>query len=141
MPGLIGIYFGSVTGGGRDGTRASEGTEATPIATKALNTTLNEETGPVLLAIRTNLGYIAQGGVTITPVGNGYDAWQLAPAIISDGIASPGTFGEWGAGLSISADVDDINTLFYYNARAVSSELPLNDTSVDLDIAATISQK
>lgn len=129
---LIGIYFGTVTAGGTDGTRASEGTGATPITIGPLDTATNEESSAVKLAIRCDSGYAATGA-TITPTGTTATKWALAP----DDAGSAGTFGAYGAALSVGA-VSDANTLVWAKAKAASAESPSNDASVDLVIAATI---
>ena len=130
---LIGIYFGTVTAGGTDGTRASEGTGATPITIGPLDTATNEESSAVKLAIRCDSGYAAAAGATITPTGTTATKWALAP----DDAGSAGTFGAYGAALSVGA-VSDANTLVWAKAKAASAESPSNDVSVDLVIAATI---
>ena len=130
---LIGIYFGTVTAAGTDGTRASEGTGATPITIGPLDTATNEESDPVKLAIRCDSGY-SDTGATITPTGTTATKLALAP----DNSGSPGTFGAYGAALELGV-VSDANTLFWAKAKTVSTETPTNDTSVDLVIAATIS--
>lgn len=129
---LIGIYFGTVTAAGTDGTRASEGTGATPITIGPLDTATNEESDPVKLAIRCDSGYAATG-TTVTPTGTSASKWALAP----DDEGSAGTFGAYGAALSVGA-VGDANTIIWAKAKAASAETPSNDTSVDLVIAATI---
>ena len=132
---LIGIYFGSPTSGGTDGTRASEGTGATPITIGPLDTASNAVSSAVKLAIRCDSGYAATGA-TVTPTGTSAAKWALAP----DSGGSAGTFGAYGAALTIGA-VSDANTLIWAKAKATSDESPTNDTSVDLVIAATIAPK
>ena len=129
---LIGIYFGTVTAGGTDGTRASEGTGSTPITIGPLDTATNEESSAVKLAIRCDSGYAATGA-TITPTGTTATKWALAP----DNAGSAGTFGAYGAYLDVGA-VSDANTLIWAKAKTVDTEVPMNDTTVDLVIAATI---
>ena len=135
MSALIGIYYGSVTANGMDGTRASEGTEATPIIVGPLDTATNEESSATKLAIRCDSGYVTGNDSTITPTGTTANMWALAP----DSAGSAGTFGNWGAALTFSSAIPDSNTLFWAKAKAASTETPTNDTSVDLVIAATIS--
>ena len=131
---LIGICFGTVTAGGTDGTRASEGTGATPITIGPLDTATNEESSAVKLAIRCDSGYAAAAGATITPTGTTATKWALAP----DNSGSAGTFGAYGAALEFASAIPDSNVLFWAKAKTVSTETPTNDTSVDLVIAATI---
>ena len=132
MSALIGLYFGTLTSGGTDGTRASEGTGATPITIGPLDTATNAESAAVKLAIRCDNTYAATG-VTVTPTGTTATKWALAP----DNAGSAGTFGAYGAALSVGA-VADSNTLIWAKAKATSDENPTNDTSVDLVISATI---
>ena len=61
MSALIGLYFGTVTAGGVDGTRASESTGATPVTIGPLSVTANEESAPAKLAIRCDSGFGATG--------------------------------------------------------------------------------
>ena len=135
MSALIGIYFGSPTAGGTDGTRASEGSGATPITIGPLDAAANEESEPLKLAIRCDSGYVAASGATITPTGTGATKWALAP----DNSGVPGTFEAYGNALAFGAQIPDSNVVFWAKAKAVSTENPTNDTSVDLLIAATIS--
>ena len=132
---LIGIYFGNPTGGGTDGTRASEGTGAMPITIGPLDTATNEESDPVKLAIRCDSGYVTATGTTVTPTGTSANKWALAP----DNAGSAGTFGAYGAALTFASAIPDSNVLFWAKAKAADTETPTNDTSVDLVIAATIS--
>ena len=132
---LIGIYFGTVTASGTDGTRASEGTGATPITIGPLDTATNEESAAMKLAIRCDSGYVTATGTTITPTGTTATKWALAP----DNSGAAGTFGAYGAALEFADPIPDSNVLFWAKAKTVSTETPTNDTSVDLVIAATIS--
>jgi len=135
MSALIGIYFGTLTAGGTNGTRASEGTGATPVSIGPLNTATNEISAATKLAIRCDSGYAAAANATITPTGTTAAKWALAP----DNSGSAGTFGAYGAALTITGAITAVNQLFWAKAKATSDESPSNDTSVDLVIAATIS--
>lgn len=135
MSALIGIYYGSPTAGGTDGTRASEGTELTPIIVGPLDTAANDISANFCMAIRCDSGYVTGNDTTITPTGTTADMWALAPTSGND----CGTFGNWGAALTFSSAIPDSNVLFWGKAKAASTETPTNDTSVDLVIAATIS--
>jgi hypothetical protein len=48
------------------------------------------------------------------------------------------TTGGYGAALTISSAIGATNTLFYAKAKATSDESPANDTSVDLQVQATV---
>ena len=132
---MIKIYFNSPTSGGTDGTAASIDTEVTPIVFGPLDTTENEVSDPVKLAIRCDSGYKAATGATITPTGTAAAMFALAP---DDG-GIPGTFGSYGAALTFSAEIPDSNVIFWAKAKSADTESPLNDTSVNFVIAATIS--
>ena len=132
---LIGIYFGELTAGAADGTKASEGTGAAPITIGPLDTASNQESSPLKLALRCDSGYTAASGATIAISGTTAAKWALAP----DADGSAGTFGAYGASLVISSAIVATNTLFWAKAKAESTESPLSDTSVDLVVTATIS--
>jgi len=125
-------YKDSPTSGGIDGTLVSENTGLTPIATPLI--LVGNECSPIKLAVRCDSGYATYGSTVITPVGTTYDKWALAP----DSAGSPGTFGAYGAALTISGQVGATNQLFWAKAKAVNGEAPQNDTTVDLQVAATI---
>ncbi len=131
----IHIYQGDVTSGGADGTLVSEGAGDAPITIGPLKASVNEVSDPVKLAIRCDTGYITSGDVTITPDGYSADKWALAP----DSSGSAGTFGAYGAALTISSAIDATNTLFWVKAKAANDEPnPANDISVNLAVAAVI---
>ena len=132
---LIGIYFGSPTSGSTDGTKASEGTGASPITIGPLDTATNQESSPLKLAVRCDTGYAASGGATIAISGTTAAKWALAP----DEAGSAGTFGAYGDSLVIATAIAATNTVFWAKAKASSTESPLSDTSVDLVVTATIS--
>lgn len=130
----IHVYQGSVTSGGTDGTQVSEGTGLAPIAVGPLKASINEESSPIKLAVRCDTDYETVGDTTITPTGTSSAKWALAP----DNAGSAGSFGSYGAALTISSTIDDTNTIFWAKAKATSGEAIGNDTSVDLVVSATI---
>lgn len=132
---LIGVYFDYPTAGSNDGTRASEGTGAAPITIGPLDTAANQESSPVKLAVRCDIGYAASSGATIAISGTTAAKWALAP----DAEGSAGTFGAYGDSLVIASAITAANTVFWTKAKAASTESPLSDTSVDLVVTATIS--
>ena len=125
-------YFGTVTQGGVDGTLVSEGTGLVPITTPLI--LVGNECSPIKLAARCDSGYATYGSTVITPTGTTYDKWALAP----DNAGAPGTFGAYGAALTIAGQIGATNQLFWAKAKAVNGETPQNDTTVDLQVAATI---
>jgi len=130
----IHVYQGaSITSGGTEGTLVSEGTGLSPISV-TLNATNNEVSSPIKLALRCETGYQTVGNTVITPTGTTASKWQLAP----DNAGSAGTFGAYGDPLTISSVIGATNTLFWAKAKSTSDETPINDSSVDLEVTATI---
>ncbi|BAF60385.1 hypothetical protein PTH_2204 [Pelotomaculum thermopropionicum SI] len=130
----IHVYMNNPTAGGTDGTQVSENTGAAPISV-TLNATNNEESAAIKLALRCDTGYQTNGDVTIALVGTTAAKWALAP----DNAGSPGTFGAYGAYLTLTNPViGATNKLFWAKAKATSDETPVNDTTVDLQVTATI---
>ena len=128
----IHVYM-TPTAGGTDGTQVSEGTGLQPISV-TLNATNNEESTPIKLALRCDSGFQTNGNITISLVGTTQAKWALAP----DNAGAAGTFGAYGADLVISSVVGATNVLFWAKAKATSDEAPQNDTSVDIQVTATI---
>lgn len=126
----IHIYKNNPTAGGTDGSQVSEGTGSNPITTNALNATTNEESSGIKLAVRCETSFKTVGNTTIDPIGTTADKWALA--------GSDGVFGEYGAGITIIDEITAVNTIIYAKAKAVSTEGPVNDTGVTLQIAGTV---
>lgn len=129
----IHVYQGNPTAGGTNGTQVSEGTGTAPVSV-SLNASNNEESAPIKLALRCDAGYQTNGNITITPVGTTASKWALAP----DNAGSAGTFGAYGASLTVSSVVGAANVIFWAKAKATSDETPQNDVSVDFQVQATI---
>ena len=128
----IHVYM-NPTAGGTDGTQVSEGTGLQPISV-TLNATNNEESTPIKLALRCDAGYQTSGNITLSLVGTTQAKWALTP----NNAGSAGTFGAYGANLVIATVVGATNVLFWAKAKATSDEAPQNDTSVDIQVTATI---
>jgi hypothetical protein len=126
------LYEGTVTGGGTNGTLVSENTGLQPVEVGPLNATDNDVSSDIKLAVRCESGYLCDDCV-VTPTGTKSAKWALAP----DNSGSPGTYGAYGAALSVGS-VPDTNVLIWAKAKATSDESPQNDTTVDLVITATI---
>jgi len=124
------LYNGSPTAGGIDGTQVSEGNNSNPITMEALNAAINQISDIITLAVRAESGYETLGNTTITISGTTIDKWQLS----LDGVM----WLNWGASLIITSVITIANTLFYVRAKAVSGENPVNDVSVDLQIAGSV---
>jgi hypothetical protein len=60
--------------------------------------------------------------------------WQLA----HDNSGQPGTPEDWGESLDILTKIGATNTIFWARARVAHTEEPANDTSVDIQVTATI---
>lgn len=124
------IYKNSPTAGATDGTQVSEGDGTTPISV-TLDTATNEVSAAITLAIRCETGYVTNASTTITPSGTSAASWALS----ADNV----TWGAYGAALTLASGLTAVNTLFYAKAKAVSSETPQTDETVDLTVAcATI---
>lgn len=130
------IYGGNPTAGGTNGTMISEGSQTNPVtATITVTPSTGGESSPIKLAIRCDTGYrtVAGQDTTITPTGATADQWALAP----DNAGAPGTWGAWGAALTISAQIAATNHIFWAKARASQTDTPYNDTAVTLNATAT----
>ena len=126
----IHVYQGAtITSGGTEGTLVSEGTGLSPISI-TLNATNNQISDPIKLALRCETGYQTTGNCVITPTGTTATKWALS----LDGV----TFGAYGDPLTITSVIGATNTIFYSKAKSTSDETPINDTSVDLEVTATI---
>lgn len=137
MASLIKIYDDNPTAGATDGTLVSSGDGSNPIASGVLKANENEVSDPIKLAVRCDTEYqtVEEDGkhaaLTIEDSAS-VDKWKLA--LTSEGLSSA----TWGAGLDITTLVDDTNTIFYAQARAVDTEDPVEDTTVDIKVAATV---
>jgi len=56
--------------------------------------------------------------------------WQLA--------LDTGSPLSWGDPLDILTEIGSVNTLFYIRAKSLSTETPINDDTVDIQLSATI---
>lgn len=113
----IAIYDGTVTTGERDGTLVAESNPINPAA--ALLASTNTESAAIPLAVRTTLnGTEHLDDYTITPTGTNAAKWALAP----DSGGSPGTYGAWGAALTLDGPIESINTRFWAKVKVTSDE-------------------
>jgi hypothetical protein len=60
--------------------------------------------------------------------------WALAP----DNAGSPGTYGAYGAALTIASSIDGTNYIFWTKAKSTSDESPINDITISLQTSAQI---
>ena len=123
------IYCNNPTEGGTDGTQISEGTGLlSPLTIGPLNATENEESAAIKLAVRCETGYQTGAETIVTPTGATKIMWALA----LDNGGVPGTFGAYGAALTLPSGITATNTLFWVKAKSVNTESPANDTTVSL---------
>jgi len=137
----IHVYKNNPTANDTDGTLVSEGDSSSFIIC-TLNATSNEVSSPIKLALRCDganapsapNGYQTTGNTVITPTGDTSTKWALA----LDSSGSAGTFGAYGAALTITSVIGQTNVLFWAKAKATSDETPTNDQGTDLVVVATI---
>lgn len=79
---------------------------------------------PVQLHARVVSGYRRNGSFPIEIVGATANRWQLAP----DVGGAPGTWGAWGATLTLDGPITTTNTPFWIRARVLSSEIVTSST-------------
>ena len=128
----IGLYYGSVTSGAKDGTVVSN---INPIKSSNLYADGTDRISQSMkIAVRCiNNGDQRSGSFTVQIVGSNAAKWSLAP----DSGGSPGTFGNWGDPLVLTGPITDVNKIFWARARITSDESVIqltNDTSVVLRI-------
>jgi len=141
MSSKIKIYKGNPTAGDTDGTLVSSGTGLNPIESGAIKVpeSGHAEGSWIKLAVRCDNGYETvedtsrHARISIED-STGVTFWQLAP----DNNEQPGTAEDWGEPLDFLTKIGATNTIFWARARVASTEEPANDTSVDIQVAATI---
>jgi len=123
------------TVGVEDGDNVSSGDRLNPVLSDPLDTSFNEESLPIKLAIRCIFGYETSNNVKITPFGENEDRWSLA----LDDNEQPGIFLSYGDSLEINEVIKDKNYVFWVKDRTISGELPVNDKTVSLKVETKIS--
>ena len=128
MAELLHIYTNNPTGGRKDGTEVSSGTELSPISV-LLDAGKSEEKA-VKCAVRCENGFHIDGALTIKFVGDHADKWKAA---INNGYTAETVLesAEWKDSISLS-NVADKNTIFWVKALSSADEPPQQDTSVDI---------
>ena len=137
----IKIYKNNPTAGGTNGTLVSSGTGLDPIESGAIKVPAAgyQEGSWIKLAVRCDAGYETvedssrHARISIVDSAK-VTMWQLAP----DDNGQPGTAEDWGGPLDFLTKIGATNTIFWARARVASTEEPANDTSVDIQVAATI---
>ena len=141
MSSKIKIYQDNPTAGGTDGTLVSSGTGLNPIESGAIKVPAAgyQEGSWIKLAVRCDTGYETvedssrHARISIID-STKVTMWQLAP----DNSGQAGTAEDWGDPLDFLTKIGATNTIFWARARVASTEEPANDTSVDIQVAATI---
>jgi hypothetical protein len=137
----IKIYKNNPTAGGTDGTLVSSGTGLDPIESGAIKVPESDHADGnwIKLAVRCDPGYETvedssrHARISIVD-SEKVTMWQLAPDI-SGQLGPPQ---DWGEPLDFLTKIGATNTIFWARARVASTEEPANDTSVDIQVAATI---
>ena len=128
MAELLHIYTNNPTGGRKDGTEVSSGTELSPISV-LLDAGKSEEKA-VKCAVRCETGFHIDGDLTIKFVGDHADKWKIA----LDNRYTAETVLEsavWKDAITLR-DIHDENTIFWVKALSTADEKPQQDTSVDI---------
>ena len=141
MSSKIKIYKDNPTAGGTDGTLVSSGTGLNPIESGAIKVPAAgyQEGSWIKLAVRCDTGYETvedssrHARISIVD-STKVTMWQLAP----DNSGQAGTAEDWGDPLDFLTKIGATNTIFWARARVAHTEEPANDTSVDIQVAATI---
>ena len=121
----LNLYNNNPTEGGTDGTAISTGDFSNPISF-SLDAS-QSETQVQTLAIRTESGYIAASGTTISDVDDSSDFWKLSLDNST-----------WSDTIVFSDTITATNTLFYIKASSESTESPQTDKSVSFRVTAKI---
>lgn len=122
------VYKNNPTAGAADGSLVSEGDNSNPVVAGPLDASKNEESAVIKLAIRCEAGYNTVGETVIALTGTSADKWALS--------LNGSNWGDYGASLTIPTAITTVNTVFYAKAKAVSTENPVNDTTVKMTVNA-----
>lgn len=124
---FLNVYMNNPTAGETDGTAIStDGTNLAPLVV-TLNSATNE-TKKIKLAIRTETGYQTSGDTTISDNGDTNDRWKLC--LTEDG--------EYTDSITFTDTITATNTIFWAQASSASTETPISDRSVSLQVTAVI---
>ena len=122
----LNIYNNNPTAGSTDGSAVSTGDNSNPI-TFNLDAAVSE-TKVQTLAIRTESGYFAESGTSISDSNDSSDCWKLSLDNST-----------WSDTIVFSDTITATNTLFYVKASSYTSENPTTDRSVSFNVSAKIS--
>ena len=108
---------------------------AAPTTTYAVSFTLRADQNEVGVWIglyaKADNGYVIST-VVITPTGTTATKWQLAP---DDGYGDPDTPEAYGDPLALGTVNDTDEAVFWVRAKAIDSEIPVNDVTVTLVVS------
>ena len=110
---------------------SEDGSGSTPFSVGPVDAATSTPCGAEAMLLYCDAGYKAAAGAVLSFVGANKDRWQLS----MDGTAWPAT---WGGDLTITAAIPTAGLTVYARAKALSTEAPSVDTSVDMKIVATI---
>ena len=110
---------------------SEDGSGSTPVAVGPVDAATSAPCAPEALLIYCDPGYKAQAGAILSFVGANKDRWQLS----ADGTTWPTT---WGDPLTIAQVIPEAGIQVFTRAKALSTETPSVDVSVDMKIVATI---
>lgn len=124
---FLNVYFGNPTAGGRDGTVVStDGDQTAPIVIN-LDASQNE-VKKAKLGIRCESGYETAPNTIIQDKNDASDTWKFS-------LSENGVFAD---SITIASAISSVNTIFWAQASSSSLETPARDTSVKLNVTATI---
>lgn len=121
------LYNNNPTDGGTDGNAVSEGGAGTNPVAVSLDGSISENT-TVKLALRCDSGYQTRGNTTITAIGTTTGYWSFCAT-------ADGTFAST---LTISDTIGATNKCFYVKASSSTTETPVIDTSVSIQVVAKV---
>lgn len=123
----INVYNNNPTAGGTNGNAVSlNGAQTNPVTVTLDASIAQSET--VKLAVRCDSGYTTRGNTTISATGTNAARWTFCQT----------ENGTYASTLTISTAIGATNTLFYAKASSLSSETPVVDTSVSIQVVAQI---
>lgn len=112
----------------KDGVQISEGTGSAPLTVGPLNASQNETSAAQEVVIKTETGYTTYGNTTVCFEGTNAAKWSVC--------ATAG--GTYSTTLTISTPITNAGISIFIKATSSSDEVPVNDESVDIKIAAVI---
>lgn len=112
----------------QDGTLLSNGDGSSPLLIGPLNASINEQSAATKVTIKTEAGFKTFGNTEVSFVGQTSSKWVVSKT--ADGV--------YAASLTILDEINSAGLDFYVKASASSDEVPVNDTSVDIQIVTKI---